>query len=171
MVFSVPVGDGTVIFAKRSDAPDSPIFISDPVCLVNEDAVKKAGEPDKLGAVGSLFKEKATFKLEYDLQGTNSTRTFGFKRRFWKRMNVDLAQFQVHSQNAVRKMEPWLQQLLNQGQISNGSFLVVLLSLWLNLCDNLQIHISFCQANYVPLRRHNQTRRHFAQVTGTSEEF
>ena len=123
MVFSVPVGDGTSIYAKRKDAPDSEIFISDPVCLVNEDGVKVAGEPNKLGAVGSLFEQKATFKLEYDLQG-NST-GFGFKRRFWKRLNVDLIALQLHSQQSVRKLEPLLDNILHQGSISKSSCSVV----------------------------------------------
>ena len=92
--------------------------MSDPVCLVNDDDLKVAGEPSKLGAVHSLFSEKATFKLEYALE--ENTGRFGFKRRFWKRMNAEAVALQLHSQTIGRKIEPFLARALKRQASSGG---------------------------------------------------
>ena len=116
MVFSVNNGEKTPIYARKNN---SEIFMSDPVCLVNEDGLEVAGEPSKLGAVNSLFSEKAAFKLEYALGG-NGTGRFGFKRRFWKRMNVEAVTLQLHSQTIGRKIEPFLASALKGEAPSDG---------------------------------------------------
>ena len=115
MVFSIPSGNGKTIFARTSN---SEIYMSDPVCLVNEDELKVIGEPSKLGAVHSAFSEKAAFKLEYALE--HNTGRFGFKRRFWKRMNVEAVALQLHSQTIGRKIEPFLARAL-KGLASSAS--------------------------------------------------
>ena len=116
MMFSIQHGEETPIFATKSN---SEIYISDPVCLLNEDEVKVVGEPSKLGAVHSVFSEKAAFKLEYALE-PNSTGLLGFKRRFWKRMNVEAVNLQLHSQAIGRKIEPFLARALKRQAPSGG---------------------------------------------------
>ena len=117
MVFSIQHGEENPIFARKENGE---IFMSDPVCLLNEDEVKVAGEPSKLGAVHSLFSEKAAFKLEYDLEAPSTGRA-GFRRRFWKRMHVEAVALQLHSQTIGRKMEPFLARALKQEAPSGGS--------------------------------------------------
>ena len=97
--------------------------MSDPVCLVNDDDLKVAGEPSKLGAVHSLFSEKATFKLEYALE--ENTGRFGFKRRFWKRMNAEAVALQLHSQTIGRKIEPFLARALKGELQQSGLCFIV----------------------------------------------
>ena len=121
MVFSIPLGNGTSIFARKSN---SEIYMSDPVCLVNEDEIKVIGEPSKLGAVHSVFSEKAAFKLEYALEA-NSTTHLGFKRRFWKRMNVESVTLQLHSQTIGRKIEPFLARALKGELQQSGLCFIV----------------------------------------------
>ena len=109
MVFSIPNGEETPIFARKNN---SEIYLSNPVCLVNEDKLKVSGEPSKLGAVGSVLAQKASFKLEYALEG-NIAGGVGFKRRFWKRMNVETIMLQLHSQSIGRRIEPLLSRALH----------------------------------------------------------
>ena len=134
MIFSVTNGEGKPVFARKSN---SEIYLSDPVCLVNEDGLEVAGEPSKLGAVNSLFSEKATFKLEYALEG-NSAGRLGFKRRFWKRMNVETIALQLHSQNIGRKIEPSLKQGLLQ---QSGSCVVGRMCVGNVTCDATAMYI------------------------------
>lgn len=138
MVFSINNGEEMPIYARKKN---SEIFMSDPVCLVNEDGLEVAGEPSKLGAVNSLFSEKAAFKLEYALDGNSSGR-FGFKRRFWKRMNVETITLQMHAQNIGRKIEPFLVRALKGGVLQqSGSCLVEHVSLDILI---LRCHVAPC---------------------------
>ena len=100
MVFSIPKRDGTFIFARNEQTGG--IQMSDPVCLVNEDQIVSVGEPSKLGAIGSPLSQKATFKLEYSLGRNNDTSAFHFRRRFWKRMNVEEMNLVMHSHRSSR---------------------------------------------------------------------
>ena len=117
MVFSIPNGDGTSIFARTESGA---LQMSDPVCVVNEDRLESVGEPSKLGAIGFPLSQKAKFKVEYPLHNNNNgTRTLRFKRRFWKRMNVEETNMMVHAQRTSREIEPRLLKSLRRDKFSS----------------------------------------------------
>ena len=120
MVFSIPTGDedGTSIFARNAET--GALQMSDPVCVVNEDIIASVGEPSKLAAIGSPFSKKATFKVEYSLHDNNTgTGALMFKRRFWKRMNVEETHMMVHAKRTSRKIEPRLLKSLRRDNFSS----------------------------------------------------